>query len=494
MKKLAYLVITVLLLAGCAVSTTNDSNTVGGSLILNLESELSRTIEPSISMQITSYDITASGPDSETFSNSGFTGTTLAKNGLGVGAWTITINAKNIDNTVIATATDTFSIAGATTTDVNIIVAPITGKGSLQLDISWPETEINTPVLNATLTPVNGSSTDIIFNINANSATYPITDLSTGYYTLNIQLLDDTDYVWGIIEAVRIINGEVSLASFDLTVNDLNLVVISEFGNLNLSVVSELQNPIELTFTGNTAAISSVENMTVTVNTSITPDSYQWYLNGSLVPGATNSSITIGFGLSEDHYRLDVVVQKGFILSSGYITFDYSLYSIGDIGPAGGWIFYDKGNHSGGWRYLEMAPDNVGGPHLQWGTNNHTVTEADGIEIGTGQQNTLDIIEGDSLVNNAANSCANYTSEKDGVLYSDWYLPSKDELSELYDQLYVLLTNKPAANLYGALYWSSTEKDDSYAWIQYFHDGYITGVNKENPSNLYVLARPIRSF
>ncbi|GHU33390.1 hypothetical protein FACS1894172_11810 [Spirochaetia bacterium] len=32
------------------------------------------------------------------------------------------------------------------------------------------------------------------------------------------------------------------------------------------------------------------------------------------------------------------------------------VYVIGDTGPAGGLIFYDKGDYSDGWRYLEVAP------------------------------------------------------------------------------------------------------------------------------------------
>ena len=35
-------------------------------------------------------------------------------------------------------------------------------------------------------------------------------------------------------------------------------------------------------------------------------------------------------------------------------------YNIGDTGPAGGLVFYDKGNSSGGWRYLEVAESDVG--------------------------------------------------------------------------------------------------------------------------------------
>ena len=31
-------------------------------------------------------------------------------------------------------------------------------------------------------------------------------------------------------------------------------------------------------------------------------------------------------------------------------------YALRDIGPAGGYISYDKGSYSDGWRYLEAAP------------------------------------------------------------------------------------------------------------------------------------------
>jgi hypothetical protein len=32
------------------------------------------------------------------------------------------------------------------------------------------------------------------------------------------------------------------------------------------------------------------------------------------------------------------------------------MYKIRDRGPAGGYVFYDKGNASDGWQYLEAAP------------------------------------------------------------------------------------------------------------------------------------------
>jgi len=37
-----------------------------------------------------------------------------------------------------------------------------------------------------------------------------------------------------------------------------------------------------------------------------------------------------------------------------------ALEGVNVIGPAGGFVFYDKGNYSDGWRYLECAPVDAG--------------------------------------------------------------------------------------------------------------------------------------
>jgi hypothetical protein len=61
-------------------------------------------------------------------------------------------------------------------------------------------------------------------------------------------------------------------------------------------------------------------------------------------------------------------------------------YKIGDFGPAGGHIFYDKGVFSNGWRYLEAAPAETEFT-AQWGASGRDVAGT-GTLVGSGKRNT----------------------------------------------------------------------------------------------------------
>ncbi|MCJ7656815.1 MAG: InlB B-repeat-containing protein, partial [Candidatus Atribacteria bacterium] len=107
-------------------------------------------------------------------------------------------------------------------------------------------------------------------------------------------------------------------------------------------------------------------------------------------------------------------------------------YVLRDIGPAGGYIFYDKGYYSYGWRYLEAAPSDQSAS-TEWGCYGVLIPGADGTAVGTGVQNTIDIEAGCATVGTAADICANLGLSG----YSDWFLPSKDELNLMYTNLKV---------------------------------------------------------
>ena len=126
------------------------------------------------------------------------------------------------------------------------------------------------------------------------------------------------------------------------------------------------------------------------------------------------------------------------------------VYRIGDTGPAGGIIFYDKGNNSGGWRYLEAAPADIA-QRLFMTSERITINESQRA-VGTGRTNTRELmIHANNLGGGfgwAAQACV--TFELNG--FSDWFLPSRDELNFMYGNLHM----RNMGGFSPDWYWSST--------------------------------------
>jgi len=115
-----------------------------------------------------------------------------------------------------------------------------------------------------------------------------------------------------------------------------------------------------------------------------------------------------------------------------------------------------------------------------WYNGAFGITSATGKIIGTGPNNTRKIIraQGDGIY--AAKVCANYRPD---VTYNDWYLPSKNELNEVYKQRSFI-----SAGPY--VYWSSTENDSNTAWGQNFS----TGGRKKSIKDKIYHVRAVRDF
>jgi hypothetical protein len=149
-----------------------------------------------------------------------------------------------------------------------------------------------------------------------------------------------------------------------------------------------------------------------------------------------------------------------------------SLYAIGDTGPAGGIVFHVT---DGGLHGLEAAT--VDQEQAPWGCNGTSILHANGTAVGTGEQNTVNIIAG----------CDGTTAASVAAAYGPgWYLPSKDELNLLYAQR--------VAGVVGGFshlnYWSSSQDGFEVAWTQYFDDGFQGAYHKANNS----IVRAIRAF
>jgi hypothetical protein len=159
------------------------------------------------------------------------------------------------------------------------------------------------------------------------------------------------------------------------------------------------------------------------------------------------------------------------------------VYRIGDTGPAGGIIFYDKGFYGDGWRYLEAAP--VGSElKAEWGSYRSRIPGTMP-GIGFGKQNTAFIIERLNALgelNRAAQICASL--EING--YKDWFLPSKDELNLMYKNL----KSKKIGDFGNSWYWSSTEQSSDDGWSQ----GFVMGIPNDTAKDRKGTVRAARFF
>ena len=160
----------------------------------------------------------------------------------------------------------------------------------------------------------------------------------------------------------------------------------------------------------------------------------------------------------------------------------YPIYEIGETGPGSGIIIYRNETAFGSnWHYLEAATTDQA-TSITWSSTNVDVTGATGTAIGTGKANTAAIIAAhpsDTASNNAAKA-ANVTIGGK----SDWFLPNKDELTEMYKARSYL-------GISSGFYWSSQQGSINNAGCYIFLTGQEYGYgSKNNPSNV----RAVRAF
>jgi hypothetical protein len=204
--------------------------------------------------------------------------------------------------------------------------------------------------------------------------------------------------------------------------------------------------------------------------------------NIAITPPTSDDDMNAGY--LEGTTWINTMTQQAYILVDStagaavwkLITNAPTVYAIGDTGPAGGIVFYvtDGGAHG-----LEAAPSDS--PSAQWGCSTIPVDGADGTGFGAGQHNTDDILAAGCTESPIAAEVANTLIN--GSL--GWFLPSKNELNELYIHRVVV------GGFVNEFYWSSSEATDSSAWALSCLDGAFVDENIKSTINL---VRAIRAF
>ena len=325
------------------------------------------------------------------------------------------------------------------------------------------------------------------------------------------------------------------------------------------------KNP-KIVLTSSYSTVQPRKSVSISANVdNITGFEYQWVVGNDIDFSAfrtstdgTVANFSSSFN-SEGSYYISLYIRKDGLIWSESIEISVSMaststYTVGEIGPSGGYIFYDcdadndTGNADGlkssecGWRYLESAPSDLrivnGTPTVDStlsgysngtyeiyygyyrtsasgnelyvnGTTTYNSLNCTGTAIGTGKKNTellvgamgesaykYDSTDSDNnsekISDYAARLCDILEYTKDGVKYDDWFLPSMDELNLMYTSLH----EQGLGGFEGSSvpwYWSSSEGNHYYAyyaWKQSFYSG-----NQSWSYRVYCnRVRPVRAF
>ena len=196
-------------------------------------------------------------------------------------------------------------------------------------------------------------------------------------------------------------------------------------------------------------------------------DGYYW--------SSTQSDATGGWFLhfsNSNSYMISNNKATGFSVRclQGAVT----TFSIGQS-YGGGIIFYIDGTGQHG---LISATSNQS-TGAEWGCYLTTIG-CYYTAIGKGQENTTAIVNGCSTIGIAARIC------NDLVLngYNDWFLPSKDELNQMYTQKTII------GGFTSNYYLSSSEWSATAAWAQSFGNGNQNDFYKNSPAAV----RAVRAF
>ncbi len=272
-----------------------------------------------------------------------------------------------------------------------------------------------------------------------------------------------TDY-W----ASQTVNGVESTGRFKVTatINPCYITITTvEAGSINSTTASS----------GGT--ISNNCGGTVTASgvcwsTSTAPIATGNHTSDGATSGSFTSSIT-GLTLGATYYVRAYATNDSGTAYGDEVSFTTATPVLPSVGQSyqGGVLAYvlvsgDPGYSASVQHGLIAAPsDQSTGSSAEWGCSGTAISGAVGTAIGTGKQNTIDIMAaetGCATAGIAARLCG------DLVLggFSDWYLPSRDELRKL-------CLNKTAIGGFAAdTYWSSSQGDANSAWYNFFPNDY----------------------
>lgn len=355
-----FVVISLSIISGCIGGIGNLNPLTKASLKININPPLSmQTVVPDNSY-VYSYVITGNGPDGATFTKTltnvggNYESTAVT---LSLGQWTVNVDAKNNSGVILGHGSSTVDLqAGGSSVDV--AVNSIEGKGTFQINLSWPSGIIADPKITGIITDNNNLNTPITCTVGSNnvSASYSNTSLDAGYYILTLNINDGPTLLRTIVEAVWIVVGQTTTWTISLTTSDISNTI----ADLTINIDPDLKEPYSVEIFNFASVLPLGDSMDLIASVSNYSnnvfDSFAWYVDGKVLPGPASDHATVGSNLSVGKHTVTLIVKKGavyssctysFIVSSNITTlFSDDGESSSGITPSGTWTKTTADYHS----------------------------------------------------------------------------------------------------------------------------------------------------
>lgn len=237
-----------------------------------------------------------------------------------------------------------------------------------------------------------------------------------------------------------------TLNSNSLVTPSLTISAVAEIGTNSAKFSANLTNVNSNQIVSKGFVFGMLNNPTLNTN-----GSEFFYVNGDI----SDFSDTVSLWLNPNttyYVRAFATTENGINFYSNEESF--TTQQVGQLGPAGGYVFYNKGNNNDGWQFLEAASnDQI--TNIQWGCINLNITGTE-YGIGNGSLNTGQIVAQCNDPSFAAKIADNLILGGN----SDWFLPSNAEMMLIHMNLYL----NGLGNFNPALpYWTSTQVNNELA-------------------------------
>ncbi len=328
MKKKFIVLMAIAVMLSLLILVSCENKAQLADMRITLEKEVaSRTIVPAdVALDITSYRIEVTGPDSSTQTFNTRRSTFVLEN-VPVGKYNIKAYGLNDNSTALVQGSCEFDL-NETNTSATVVLHELIGTGSLSLTYTWPSGRVKKPSLEVSVT---AQDFDFSFvpsvTVNSSSASFSKTDLKAGSYVVSASLYEGSTKIAGISEAIRIVDKKTTTGTIEFNLDN----AVDTVGSLTVN--NKAGVPVVCTIKGIVAGstIAAQETIDVYLDTSTLAEdelTIDWYLDGIKIGEGKELKLTPAPG----QHRLDVIAKTKMLASTGSTTLEFEAGLLGEIG------------------------------------------------------------------------------------------------------------------------------------------------------------------